>query len=209
MMKRYILLALFTIFLAACSSEQEKPKAEQDPMAGMPAGHPPMTGMDALSELSEDQTSFDPSNPVLELSNITLTAPDSWERERPSSSMRIVQYKLKSDPDSKIVGFFFGKQDLIRENIDRWKAEFDDLEDSKEEKLVGDKVTYVQLKGVYQVKATPMAQEFTPTPDYMVLAAIVESNEGPYYFKVFAPSKILKPEIENFKKFLKSYKVIS
>ncbi|GAB1373062.1 hypothetical protein MASR1M45_31260 [Candidatus Kapaibacterium sp.] len=196
-----------TLVVFSCSPKEEEPKKEEME-TGLPAGHPPMTGMDALGELSEDAApDFDPSNPVLELSNISLTAPDSWEREKPTSSMRIVQYKLKSDPASKIVGFFFGQQDLIRENIDRWKAEFEELKDSKEEKLVNDKITMVTLEGVYNVKPFPMAQEFTPTPDYMVLAAIVPSSEGPYYFKVYAPSKILKNEIGNFKKFLNSYKV--
>lgn len=211
-MKKIFLFAIMTFFIFACSND-DKAKNEKnanDEMMenGKPSGHPQMGGMDALSELSDDeQPNFDPNNPLLELSNLTFTCPDAWEREKPSSSMRVVQYKLKSDPNSKIVGFFFGEQSLEKENIDRWKQEFEELKNSKEEKLLGDKITMVTFEGVYNVKPFPMAQEFTPTPDYMVLAAIVPSNDGPYYFKVFAPAKILKPEIENFKKFLNSCKI--
>ena len=208
-MKKYLLLAFATFAMISCSGKEEKTQPEVDPMGEMPAGHPPMTGMDALSELSEDLPPIDPSNPVLELSNITLTSPDSWVRENPTSAMRVVQYKLKSDSNTKVVGFFFGKQDMLRQNIDRWKAEFVELKDAKEEKLSGGKVTMVKLEGIYNVKPFPMAEEFTPTPDYMVLAAIVETDDGPYYFKVFAPEKILNAEMNNFKKFLNSYKIKS
>lgn len=204
-MKKFLIFLLTVIILASCADKVEQKEAEAEPMGGMPSGHPPMGGMDALSELSDDAPSFDPENPVLELSNIKLTAPDSWLREKPSSSMRVVQYSLKSSPEHKVVGFFFGEQDLVKENIDRWKAEFEELQNSKEEELANGNVTMVTLEGVYGVKHFPMSEEYTPTPDYMVLAAIVKSNEGPYYFKIFAPSKILSKEIDNFKKFLNSY----
>jgi hypothetical protein len=208
-MKKYLLLVFMAIMVVSCGEKVDTEKNLVDTLSGMPGGHPPVSGMDALSELSDDAPSFDPSNPVLELSDITLTAPDNWLREKPTSAMRIVQYSLKNSPESKIVGFFFGQQDLLRENIDRWKNEFVELKSAEEETMAGDKVTMVVLEGVYNVKPFPMAEEFTATPDYMVLAAIVQSNEGPYYFKVFAPSKILKPEIANFKKFLNSYKIKS
>ena len=208
-MRKYLILILTFVFFVSCADKVEQKVAEEaHPMEGAQSPHG--MGMDALSELSDDATpTFDPNNPVLELSNITLTAPDGWEREKPASSMRVVQYKLKSDPETKIVGFFFGQQDMVRENIDRWKGEFKELQDSKEEDLVGGNVNMITLEGIYGVKHFPMSEESTPTPDYMVLAAIVKSSEGPYYFKVFAPSKILKKEMENFKKFLNSYKVIS
>jgi hypothetical protein len=213
-MKKFFLVALMALVMIGCSKKEEPVKKENDMNGGMsgemPGGHPPMGGMEALNELSEDETAkFDASNPTLELSDISFTCPDGWEREKPTSSMRVVQYKLKSDPTAKVVGFFFGQQDLEKENIDRWKREFAELKDSKEEKLSGGKITMVTLEGVYNVKPFPMAQESTPTPDYMVLAAIVPSNEGPYYFKVFAPAKVLKAETNNFKKFLNSYKVKS
>ncbi|MDX9789670.1 MAG: hypothetical protein WC313_05240 [Candidatus Kapaibacterium sp.] len=204
-MKKYILLIAAVTLMVSCTDKVEQKPAETNQEAGLPDGHPPMTGMDALSQLSDDLPPFDPDNPQLELSNITLTAPDNWLRERPTSSMRIVQYSLKNSQETKIVGFFFGQQDMVRENIDRWKAEFVELKDSKEEELMDSNVHMVILEGVYNVKPFPMAEEFTPTPDYMVLAAIVKSADGPYYFKVFAPKKVLQPEIDNFRKFLNSY----
>jgi len=142
----------------------------------------------------------------LKLSNITFTAPDSWIREVPSSSMRVVQYALKADNALKITGFFFGQQDLVAENIERWKNEFNKLENSTETKLKDGKIDFVILEGVYNLKPFPMATEFVPTPDYMVIAAIVPSIDGPYYFKIFGPKSVLSKEIDNFKKFLNTSK---
>lgn len=206
-MKKYLLLFLTLALMASCADKVEQKEPEVDPNAGMPSGHPPMGGMDALAELSDDAPSFDPENPVLELSNIAMTAPDGWLRENPTSSMRIVQYSLKSHPESKVVGFFFGQQDMVKENIDRWKNEFSELKDSKEEQMLGGNITMVTLQGIFNVKHFAMGEESTPTPNYMVLAAIVKSDDGPYYFKVSAPADILNKEIDNFKKFLNSYKV--
>ncbi|MDZ7774435.1 MAG: hypothetical protein U5L09_01880 [Bacteroidales bacterium] len=64
---------------------------------------------------------------------------------------------------------------------------------------------FVEIDGAFKVKPFPMAQEFTETPGYKMLAAIIPSNEGPYFFKVTAPAKqmnMLKPE---FLEFLQSY----
>ncbi|MBX3044533.1 MAG: hypothetical protein KIT33_09870 [Candidatus Kapabacteria bacterium] len=208
-MNKYILLLLVIFITISCADKVEQKQPEVDPMSELPAGHPPMSGMDALSELSDDAPDFDPEDPILKLSNIQLKTPEGWLREKPSSSMRIVQYSLKNNSEHKVVGFFFGQQDMVKENIDRWKNEFAELQDSKEEELVGGNVTMITLQGVYGVKHFPMSEETTPTPDYMVLAAIVKSEDGPYYFKVFAPASVLKKEIDNFKKFLNSYIVIS
>jgi len=204
---KYWFLILSVVFLTiACGGKEEKPDEqaqEVDPHTGVMPGH------SDLSALTDQENTEDFSDPILRISGIELTTPDSWERETPSSSMRVVQYALKSDKNLKVTGFFFGQQDLVKENIDRWKAEFTKLEKSDEQKLVNDKITLIILEGTYKLKPFPMAQEFTPTDNYMVLAAIVPSPEGPYYFKIYGPTETLKKEIDSFKKFLNSYKISS
>lgn len=206
-MKKYLILLFAFAFMVSCADKVEQKEAE--PAADMSGNHPPMGGMDALSELSEEMPPIDPTNPLLELANINMTAPDSWLRENPTSTMRVVQYSLKSSPESKVVGFFFGQQDMVKENIDRWKGEFAELKDIKEEKMMNGDIDFITLKGVFKVKHFAMAEEAKPTPGYMVLAAIVKSSDGPYYFKIAAPEEVLNKEIDNFKKFLNSYKVKS
>lgn len=206
-MKNILILILSLTLLASCGKKEVEVQA--DPHAGMDVdphlGVMPDHSM-MLDQLAAGDPDFDPDDPTLKLSNLTFTAPDAWIREAPSSSMRVVQYALKADNSLKITGFFFGQQDLVAENIDRWKKEFNKLENSTETKLKDGKIDFVILEGVYNLKPFPMATEFVPTSDYMVLAAIVPSSDGPYYFKVFGPKAVLSKEIDNFKKFLTSAK---
>ena len=208
-MYKYVLLFLALSFFIACSSEKEEEETEvkqemTDPHAGVMPG-----GAHGLNELAGGQSNEDFTNPKVNISGIELTTPDTWEREAPASSMRVLQYALKSDKSLKVTGFFFGEQDLVKENIERWKNEFAKLDKTNEIKLMGDKITMITLEGTYNLKPAPMAQEYTPTADYMVIAAIVPSPEGPYYFKIYGPKATLNKEIESFKKFLNSYKVVA
>jgi hypothetical protein len=203
-MKQLIASLFLLTLLVSCGGEK---KAEDTVLKQEHATEmPPHGGMSDLNALTENQN-IDLSSPEVKLSNFTIFTPDAWKREIPSSSMRVVQYSLKADSTLKVTGFFFGMQDMIRENIDRWKAEFTDLKKTDETKLLNDKATMVILEGTYKLKPFPMAQEFKETPDYMVLAAIVPSKDGPYYFKVFGPKAILSKQIDIFKKFINSYKV--
>jgi hypothetical protein len=202
---KQLFASLFLIaLLVACTGEKkaDSPVVKKEQAPEMP----PHGGMSDLTALTENQK-IDLTNPEVKLSNFAIYTPDAWKREVPSTSMRVVQYSLKADSTLKVTGFFFGMQDMIRENIDRWKAEFSDLKKTDETKLLSDKATMVIMEGTYRLKPSPMAQEFKETPDYMVLAAIIPSKDGPYYFKIFGPKSELSKQIDIFKKFINSYKV--
>ena len=210
MLKYFLMIVAVAVFTISCSETKEEKQPEQaatqqeaDPHAGVMPGH---GDLNALTDNNANSEEF--KDPQVKISGVELTTPDGWIREAPSSSMRILQFALKSDNSLKVTGFFFGEQDLIKENIDRWKNEFAKIDSDKEEKLNND-ITFIVLQGTYKLKPFPMAQETTPTEGYMVLAAIVPTPEGPYYFKVYGPKDKLNSEIANFKKFLASYKKIA
>ena len=210
MLKYFLMIVAVAILTISCSETKEEKQPEQaatqqeaDPHAGVMPGH---GDLNALADGNTNPEEF--KEPQVKISGIELTTPDSWQREAPSSSMRVLQFALKSDNSLKVTGFLFGEQDLIKENIDRWKNEFAKIDSDKEEKLNND-ITFIVLQGTYKLKPFPMAQETTPTEGYMVLAAIVPTPEGPYYFKVYGPKDKLNSEIANFKKFLASYKKIA
>ena len=210
MLKYFLMIVAVAILTISCSETKEEKQPEQaatqqeaDPHAGVMPGH---GDLNALTDNNANSEEF--KDPQVKISGVELTTPDGWIREAPSSSMRILQFALKSDNSLKVTGFFFGEQDLIKENIDRWKNEFAKIDSDKEEKLNND-ITFIVLQGTYKLKPFPMAQETTPTEGYMVLAAIVPTPEGPYYFKVYGPKDKLNSEIANFKKFLASYKKIA
>lgn len=208
-MKNIFYLFLISALLFSCASEKDEATfdSNQEAENNLPDGHPPISGLQALGELSEDDGEFIQTNdPTLQISNLTFTCPDDWQREKPSSPVRIAQFKIKNHPDVNIAVFFFGEQDLEEDNIAMWKREFEDLKSDKIEELAGGKIKFLNLEGTYNIKAFPMAQEYTTVQDYTVLAAIVKSNDGPYYFKTYAPTNILSSEIENFREFLNSCK---
>ncbi|HRP03044.1 MAG TPA: hypothetical protein PLE30_10405 [Candidatus Kapabacteria bacterium] len=208
MLKYFILTIAFTLFLVSCgNNENHTPETQGNNQSADPHSGT-MSGQGGLQDLTDNnQSNQDFSKATVNISGIELTTPDTWQREAPSSSMRVLQYALKSDNSLKVTGFFFGEQDLIKENIDRWKNEFVKITNEKEEKL-NNNITFLTLDGTYKVKPFPMAEENTPTDGYMVIAAIMPSPEGPYYFKIYGPKDKLAAEISSFKKFLASYKKI-
>lgn len=146
---------------------------------------------------------------VLKIADFQMNIPKNWINEEPSSEMRIVQYALKEDENVKILGFYFGdRPEMAEANIDRWKAEFTKTDDFKTEELANGKIKFVLISGTYKKKPFPMSQDFTETPDYMTVAAIVPSGNGPYFFKAVGPKKTIENDLPNFRAFLSSYQKI-
>lgn len=142
------------------------------------------------------------------LSNFTLAIPSEWTQEQASSQMRVTQFALNKTPEHKVVISFFGNNDsMIKANIERWKSQFSE-QDSYETLKVenNNNIIAIKILGTYKLKSFPMAQDFTETPNYGVLAAIVPSEEGPYYLKLTAPKNIIEEETARFIEVLNSYK---
>ena len=63
---------------------------------------------------------------------IRFKAPDGWVTEKPSSNMRVAQYKLPKAEDDKedasLVLYYFGTTQggTAQANIDRWIGQFDE-----------------------------------------------------------------------------------
>lgn len=206
-MQRFLIAIIFSVLFISCGSKETKEEPKEEQSMEEQIGHPPlMDNQQALLELAE-KPPVDPDAPDVRISNVMLTKPEGWVREQPTSQLRVLQFALKQDSTAKVTGFYFGEQDMIEENITRWRKEFSEETDFDREKLADGKAVFVSISGTYQLKPFPMAQQFNDTPGYMTLAAIVETNEGPYYFKMVAPESVAKEEIKNFKKFIDSYRV--
>ena len=101
--------------------------------------------------------------------------------------------------------FVIVKTNMIKANIDRWKSQFTEQDSYDDLKFSDKNITGVKILGTYKLKSFPMAQDYTDTPDYGVLAAIVPSDEGPYFFKLTAPKSIIEEELTRFTEVLNSY----
>lgn len=167
----------------------------------------PPKGQDIPMEKPDPKTEVKVDGRTMKFSNVTMTIPENWVFEPNKSEMRVVQFFLKNDDMVIIPGFYFGNQpDMADANIERWKSEFTKLDKQEKTVLANGKCVFVNLAGTYKKKPFPMAQEFKETANYAMLACIINSNEGPYFFKMVGTTNTLNGEIDGFKAFLNSYK---
>ncbi len=144
------------------------------------------------------------------IAGIHFSAPVSWKKMTPTSSMRAFQYEIPSADGQSAPGelgvFYFGtgQGGDVTGNITRWKGQFTQItgEQQEEKNVQGVKVTTVSIEGTYQQSGGPMMMAIgEPQKDYALLGAIVGAPEGMVFFKLTGPKVTLdqaKPGFESF-----------
>lgn len=160
----------------------------------------------------------DDLGPAQDLGAITVRAPSAWKAEAPTSGMRKAQYtleKAKADQEpATLVVYYFGQNQggSVEDNLERWYGQFQqqDGSASKDKAKVsrrtvsGMPVTEVDVSGAYAPGSMnpmmPHGQE--PKPGYRMLAAIVETAQGPYFFKLTGPERTVEKWHKPFDRFI-------
>jgi hypothetical protein len=146
------------------------------------------------------------------LGPVTLAVPKGWTVEPNSSGMRAAQWKVG---DAELVVFYFGQQGAgsAEANIGRWTEQFQDDKGQPgkavtEKTKVGDMaVTYVEIAGRYASSMSPAgAAETHDNADWMMEGAVLETREGPYYFKLIGPRATVTAAKKDFRAFIASAK---
>lgn len=184
MKKTYILLALVAVFFASCNSGKIPKDAKI---------------VEAVSSNPMPKGSF-------VLADFSMDVPDGWEEMAAANNMRVTQFQIKAHPDYEVVVSYFGNnEDMVDANIARWRGQFT-KEDSYELLPVkSNGPTGVKIFGTFKTKPFPMAEEFTESADYGMLAAILPSKDGPYFLKVTAPKEVIADMESSFTQLLNSY----
>ncbi|MFQ6675945.1 MAG: hypothetical protein ACE5LH_06325 [Fidelibacterota bacterium] len=149
---------------------------------------PPAAGPQAAAGAGSDQ---------VQLGRLIATVPPGWFMEAPSSSMRMAQFRLPSeDPgrEDAELAVFSGIGGGTRDNLNRWFGQFVQPDGSSssdkarvETITAGDmRVTLADLTGTFTGSGMPMSQP-VDKPGYRLLAAIVETVDDTYYFKLVGP----------------------
>jgi hypothetical protein len=139
---------------------------------------------------------------------LTLTAPTTWKRTKPRSSLVEAEFALpRVDPDTadgrltvSVVG------GSIQENVDRWKGQFAGTIESpkQEETEVGDlKTTLVDFTGTFGEQAA-MSGPVVKRPDYRMIAAIVPIGDQLYVIKAIGPKQTMAAHVEAIRSFVRS-----
>ncbi|WP_372366611.1 hypothetical protein [Candidatus Uabimicrobium sp. HlEnr_7] len=152
------------------------------------------------------------SSSTVKISGYSVTVPGAWEQVSPKSNMRKAEFRLRAHNEYSIPVFHFGAdqfssfEERVQQNVRRWEGQFEKVDKKEMIKLSSTKAALLYLSGTFVVKSSPMAQGGEPTPNYAALNGVVDTKEGPYFFRLVAPNKIIDKELNNFKMFLESFK---
>lgn len=151
--------------------------------------------------------------------DLHFKAPAAWLTEKPTSSMRVGQYKLPraegDKDDATLVLYYFGATQggSAQANIDRWIGQMKqpDGSDSKTKARMesltvnGLKVSTVDVTGTYTAEMAPGSQTFHNDADYRLRAAVVETPKGNYFVKLAGPAKTVARWDKEYNDYLKSF----
>ena len=219
-------MALALLLAAGCESKGPTPK-EADPSGGpVPAvgsaetsgAHPaagsedPHAGMAPQPSASGAQAEID-ADGMMDVGAIAFKVPGEWEVQRPKSSMRRAQLSARGAAGpAELIVFYFGPQGAgsAQENVDRWIGQFtkpdgSPVSDAKKSssKVSGFDVTKVDVTGRFSGMGAA-GQQQAPQTDQRLIAAILNTDGGPYYFKFLGPSATVAENGAIFDKLLAS-----
>lgn len=136
---------------------------------------------------------------------LRYAVPMAWARVPAPSDMRAAQFTIPAAAGGgeagELVLFFFGagQGGGAEQNLQRWYGQFQqpDGKPSSEAAVVtirtinGLKVTAVDVSGTYSGMPPRGGAPTAGKPDYRMLAAVVEGEGGPWFFRATGPSKLM------------------
>ena len=145
--------------------------------------------------------------------------PAGWIVEKPTSDMRVAQYKLpKAEGDGEdalLVLYYFGQGQggTPQANIDRWLNQMHQPDGSpskdkaKTESLTvnGLQVNTVDVLGNYSGGMSPDSAPQNSKSIYRLRGAIIETPKGSYFVKLTGPEKTINHWEQAFNDYIKSF----
>jgi hypothetical protein len=142
----------------------------------------------------------------------TFTRPAKWEWVESTSKMRKAQLRVTDEAtkaSANVAFYYFGTGGAggVQANVDRWLKQFaepsDQINSKVEHPTVGKtKLTYVQAEGTYN-SGMPGGPT-TPMPDYALIGAILESDQGNVFVRMTGPKAFVESSVAEFKKMVES-----
>lgn len=138
----------------------------------------------------------------IDVGGLTFEAPEGWAYRHPASPMRRAELGVRGeDGTAGLVVYFFGDRGAgsVQANIDRWVGQFKETDGSAltkvtpvTQKVAGFKVTQVEVAGTYVSGMGSGGDSQEPQPGQRMIATIVETPSGPYYFKFLGDEAVVK-----------------
>ena len=154
----------------------------------------------------------------IDVGGLTFEAPKEWEYQHSASPMRRAELGVRGeDGTAGLVVYFFGDRGAgsAEANVARWVGQFKNPDGSAlgkvtpvRKKIAGFKVTQVEVAGTY-VGGMGSGGSDQEQPSQRMIAAIVETAGGPYYFKFLGDDAVVKnaqPDLESLLRTMKPSK---
>jgi hypothetical protein len=145
--------------------------------------------------------------PEPQVPTIVWRDPPKWPRTEGGSSMRKASYKIKAvaddAEDAEATVYYFGPSSggSTDANIQRWTSQFPDVPaaDVKraERQANGMKQTIVDIQGTYDGSGMTI-REVGKKPNFRMIAAVVETPAGSYFFKLTGPERTVESARSTF-----------
>lgn len=150
------------------------------------------------------------------LGPLSMAVPTTWVVEPVTSSMRAAQFELPAAPgqEAELVVYYFGAggAGTVDANLERWFGQFTqpdgratrDVATIEPAQFAGQDATVVSVAGHYHAAAMPGGEEIIDKDDQALLAAIVGSPAGPYFFKLVGARSTVDANAAGFRAMLAS-----
>jgi len=144
----------------------------------------------------------------IRIGNLLANVPDTWMGIRPSSSMRLREFRLGVAADDATLAIFKNIGGTIDNNLERWSGQFGySLSDSevniRAENINGMQVSIISILGTY-TNTMAFSNATQPKQNYRLLGAIADTPDGLYYFKLTGPNTMIMGRTEEFTRFIQS-----
>ena len=134
--------------------------------------------------------------------SLQFDVPTEWIKTEPSSSMRVAQFELPrvdGDPeDAECVVYYFGSEGgSLEANLERWTNQMvqpddrtsADVATTTSYDVAGMQVTMLDVPGIFAALVHPGAKMRYFKRGFRLKAAVVETPDGPFFFKLTGPDR--------------------
>ena len=146
--------------------------------------------------------------------------PAGWIEEPAPSPMRVAQFRLPRVPgdseDGELAVFHFGGSGGgVEANLERWIGQMEQPDGRSSFAVAsttafdadGLAVTLLDVPGTYAAAVRPGAAERLRKPGFRLLAAVVETPAGPWFFKLTGPARTIDRWDAPFSAFLRTVRL--
>lgn len=155
----------------------------------------------AQSSPAEDQGDKTPDQPEthkVEIEDITLTVPESWEQKPPENNLRLAQFDLPKpngveDNAELVVYAFGGAAGGLKQNLPRWLNEFQSQ--GRQVKIFRGKSPQGEY-ALVDIRGTHLGPSFRrrdePLPDARMISVVLAvEDKANYFLKTVGPEKTI------------------